>query len=76
MKIMMTIKRGIVLAFMAAPALLSAAVFTNNPVADAFVTTGPTGNLSDNNYGSSGGLSVAAPGGTKLLMLHFFVKFP
>jgi hypothetical protein len=33
-----------------------------NPSADAFVTTGPTGNLSGNNYGGAGALSVAAPG--------------
>jgi hypothetical protein len=37
-----------------------AATFTLNPVADAFVTTGPTGNLSGNNYGGAGALSVAA----------------
>jgi hypothetical protein len=39
-----------------------AATFTLNPSADAFVTTGPTGNLSANNYGGAGALSVAAPG--------------
>jgi len=33
-----------------------------NPAADAFVTTGPTGNLSNSNYGGAGALSVAAPG--------------
>ena len=33
-----------------------------NPTADAFVTTGPSGNLSPNNYGGAGALSVAAPG--------------
>jgi hypothetical protein len=32
-----------------------------NPAADAFVTTGPTGNLSNNNYGGAGALSIAAP---------------
>jgi len=32
-----------------------------NPSADAFVTTGPTGNLSNNNYGGAGALSIAAP---------------
>lgn len=32
------------------------------PTADAFVTTGPSGNLSGNNYGGAGGVSVSAPG--------------
>jgi hypothetical protein len=39
-----------------------AATFTLNPSADALVTTGPSGNLSGNNYGAAGALSVAAPG--------------
>jgi hypothetical protein len=39
-----------------------AATFTLNPSADAFITTGPTANLSGNNYGGAGALSVAAPG--------------
>ncbi len=39
-----------------------AATFSLNPVADAFVTTGPTDNFADNNYGGAGALSVAAPG--------------
>lgn len=39
----------------------SAATFSLNPGADAFVTTGPSGNLKNNNYGGAGGLSVAAP---------------
>jgi hypothetical protein len=38
----------------------TAATQTMNPVADAFVTTGPTGNLSDNNYGGAGSLAVSA----------------
>jgi hypothetical protein len=42
-----------------------AATTNLNPVADAFVTTGPTGNLSGNNYGGAGALSVAAPGLSK-----------
>ena len=33
-----------------------------NPVADAFVTTGPTNNLSGNNYGGGGGISASASG--------------
>jgi hypothetical protein len=41
----------------------AAATFTANPAADAFVTTGSTAtNLSGNNYGAAGALSVAAPG--------------
>lgn len=54
------------LALAAALSLLSlrlfAATFTLNPTADAFVTTGPTGNLTLNNYGGAGALSIAAPG--------------
>jgi hypothetical protein len=41
------------------------ASFTLNPVMDAFVTTGPSGNLSVNNYGGAGALDVAAPGLSK-----------
>src|SRR3977135_2320578 len=39
----------------------SAATFGLNPGADAFVTTGPSGNLKNNNYGGPGAESVAAP---------------
>ena len=45
----------------ASPAAQGAS-FAINPTADAFVTTGPTGNLSGNNYGGAGSVSVAAPG--------------
>jgi hypothetical protein len=38
------------------------ATFSLNPAADAFVTTGPSGNLANNNYGGAGALCVAAPG--------------
>jgi len=38
-----------------------AATFTVTPSADAFVTPGPSGNLSGTNYGGAGALSVAAP---------------
>jgi hypothetical protein len=41
------------------------ASFSLNPAADAFVTPGPTGNLSGNNYGGAGALSVAATGSPK-----------
>ncbi len=40
----------------------AAASSSINPSADAFVTPGPTGNLSGNNYGGAGAISVAAPG--------------
>jgi hypothetical protein len=57
------------IAFLPASALIlfatiyacTAAGFTNIPVADAFVATGPSGNLSGNNYGGGGALNVAAP---------------
>jgi len=51
-----------VAAFSLALPRVLAATFTTNPTADAFVTTGPSGNLSGNNYGGAGALSVAAPG--------------
>jgi hypothetical protein len=38
------------------------ASFTTTPTADAYVATGPTGNLSNNNYGGGGALAIAAPG--------------
>ena len=50
-------------AIIAALALLQsglAASVSVNPEADAFVTTGPTGHLSNNNYGGGGALAVAA----------------
>jgi hypothetical protein len=39
-----------------------AASFSTNPIADAFVATGPTENLSGDNFGAAGALAVAAPG--------------
>ncbi len=39
-----------------------AATFSTNSFIDAFVTTGPTGNLSGNNYGAAGALGVSASG--------------
>lgn len=51
----------LLLAFYLVPWLCPGATFTVNPSADAFVTTGPAGNLSGNNYGGAGSLSVAAP---------------
>jgi hypothetical protein len=52
------------LGFALASAALAAhgATFALNPIADAFVTTGPSGNLSGNNYGGAGSISVSAPG--------------
>jgi len=47
------------LVFLALP--LRAATFTLNPSADALVASGPTANLSGNNYGGAGALSLAAP---------------
>lgn len=39
-----------------------AATSVVNPSLDAFVTTGPSGNLSANNYGGGGGLALSASG--------------
>ena len=46
----------------ATPFFASAASFNTGPTADAFVTTGPGGALSGNNYGGGGGLSLSAAG--------------
>src|SRR5262245_49886629 len=40
----------------------SAAQYGTNAVADAFVTTGATGSLRDNNYGGAGSLGLSAAG--------------
>ena len=48
--------------FLCACSLASGASFTTTPTMDAFVTTGETGNLVDNNYGGGGSLTLAAPG--------------
>jgi len=39
-----------------------AASYTAVAISDSFVTTGPSGNLSNNNYGGGGALAVAASG--------------
>jgi len=36
-----------------------------NPIADAFVTTGPANDLATNNYGAGGSVNLAAPGLSK-----------
>src|ERR1043166_4435753 len=38
----------------------SGASVTTSAISDAFVATGPTGNLSDNNFGSAGALAISA----------------
>ena len=43
----------------------NASSFSANPVADAFVTTGPASSLSDSNYGGAGALALSAPGSAK-----------
>ena len=47
---------------MAIRCLCGAASYTTNPIADAFVTTGPSGNLSGDNFGAAGALAIAASG--------------
>jgi len=44
------------------PQACFSATFGLNPSLDAFVTTGPSGNLSGNNYGGAGALGISAPG--------------
>ena len=43
-------------------ASVEGATFSANPTLDALVTTGPTGNLVNNNYGGAGSVSVSAAG--------------
>jgi hypothetical protein len=50
------------------------ATFTANPVADALVTTGPTGNLINNNYGGAGSFSLSA-GGLEMGELQTVLRF-
>jgi hypothetical protein len=52
----------ILLAVASAPLAAHGASFAVNPTSDAFVTTGPTDNLSGNNYGGAGAVSLSAPG--------------
>lgn len=52
----------VVIAVRLSTASVSAASISTVPIADAFVATGPTGNLSNNNYGGGGALGLAAPG--------------
>jgi hypothetical protein len=52
---------AVLLAVLVTPAGFAASI-SLNPTADAFVTTGPAGELSGTNYGGAGALSVAAPG--------------
>jgi hypothetical protein len=56
---------GLTAVLLTAIQALHAATFSANPVADAFVTTGPSNDLRDNNYGFAGALSIAAPGSDK-----------
>ena len=52
----------------------SGASFSTNAFSDAFVATGPTGNLSGNNFGAAGALAIAAntlPNGEFQSVLQF-----
>lgn len=53
------------LAIPSAPLAALGASFAANPTADAFVTTGPSGNLSGSNYGGAGAVALSAPGSAK-----------
>ena len=50
------------IAFFSTLSLGFGASFSTSATADAFVATGPTRNLSDNNYGGGGALAIAASG--------------
>jgi hypothetical protein len=49
-------------AFLATLCPCGAASFSANPIADAFVATGPSGSLSSSNFGGAGALAIAAGG--------------
>jgi hypothetical protein len=51
---------AIVLIYLALLWPCGADTYTTAPIADAFVATGPTGNLSGDNFGAAGALSVGA----------------
>jgi len=56
------------------PSTIFAASFTATPIADAYVATGPAGELKDNNYGGGGALAVStgtAPNGEFQSVLRF-----
>jgi len=42
-----------------------AAIVSVTPLADAFITTGPSGNLSPNNYGGAGALAISGSSASK-----------
>lgn len=58
----MTQVESLLLLLLLTPLHASAASFSTNPSADAFVSTGSSGNLSGNNYGGAGAISLSAPG--------------
>lgn len=53
---------GVTTALLISTDLCDAASVSLNPSADAFVTSGPSGNLAANNYGGAGALGVSASG--------------
>lgn len=55
----------IVASFVSLATQADGATFNTNSFSDAFVTTGPGGNLSGNNYGAAGALGISAPGSAK-----------
>src|SRR6185295_14344168 len=50
------------------------ATFSANPTIDALVSTGPTGNLVNNNYGGAGSLSLS-PAGLEMGELQSVLQF-
>lgn len=58
MKVLSTSLVGIILS----AASIHGAQFSSIPTIDAFVTTGPNGELANNNYGGGGSISMAAAG--------------
>jgi len=48
--------------FALSPCVFGQGTFSLSPIADAFMASGPTGNLANNNYGGGGALALAASG--------------
>lgn len=66
LKITLRMKKLVLVLLLVTPPMLGmAASFSANPVADAFVTTGPANSLSESNYGGAGALAFSAPGSAK-----------
>src|SRR5262249_2732056 len=56
----MNVQKFVLVAALFGAAVSHADTFSTNSIKDAFVATGPSGNLSSNNYGGGGALTLAS----------------